>query len=145
MPTFSWKVPARGHAHHPSASRPFVNPELLGPGVDVFAEEQSNRDDSIPQHTIDEVEAALSEVSVWYEAHNSPEPVLFPIVNTPEGPAFQVYACSERWVAQGLLQGLLGAVFGQNATVASSPYSFCDKSGAYIPFAAITIAINSSI
>jgi hypothetical protein len=114
-----------------SPGPPLVNPELLGPDVDIFAEEAANRDDSIPQHTIDEIEAALGEAAVWYEQRGFPEPVLFPIVDTPAGPAFQVYACSERRVANALMQGFLGAIFGENHEVASSPYSFCTSSGAY--------------
>jgi len=55
--------------------------DLFGPSPDAIAE----------------IERALSEAAQWYEKNGFPPPLLEPLIDTENGPAYQVYVCSQEW------------------------------------------------
>jgi len=72
--------------------------ELLPAGTDIIAFENENREaeDMFPDATIADVQRAVNEAADWYRAQGFPEPSLNTVVNTPDGPAYQVYLC-KKW------------------------------------------------
>ena len=103
--------------------------ELLPDDTNVIAYENAHRteEDMLPPNVLQHVQRAVNEAAHWYRAQGFPEPKLNTVVNTPEGPAYQVYLCKQR---QSLLED---AAAWLNHP---SPFSRCDPadgSGQYLP------------
>ncbi|RLQ20508.1 hypothetical protein DWB85_17310 [Seongchinamella sediminis] len=47
-----------------------------------------------------DIERAFNEAAVWYQQRGFPPPLLEPIVDTDDGPAYRVYVCSYKWEQQ---------------------------------------------
>lgn len=104
--------------------------ELLDPNQDIVAYENAARDedDMVAAASLQDVERAFNEAADWYRAQGFPEPALKPVVQTPDGPAYQVYLCRPRTPS---LAEAAAAALGQ-----PSPFSRCSPdngSGFYIP------------
>ena len=89
---------------------PFVGTEWAGTWLDLEDE------DSRPSEaTISAIETAFSEAASWYKRNGFPAPRLLPLIETDEGPAYQVYLCSSSnqsgWETFWREQGYGGRVF----------------------------------
>jgi hypothetical protein len=81
--------------------------------------------------SIAKMQTALSEAADWYAAHHFPPPLLEPIVDTDQGPAYRVYACAEDAGQAAWEQFWTDAGFGDRP-VANLPWGQCEKTGAYL-------------
>ena len=68
-----------------------------GGAVDVVGYDWAEVEDWFPDFDREEVERAFNEAAAWYSKQGFPEPLLEPIVDTPHGPAYRVYVCTEAW------------------------------------------------
>lgn len=87
--------------------------ELVGFDRGEFEDRIGRPDDEV----IEEIERALTEAAGWYRRHGFPPPLIEPLVETKQGPAYQVYVCREEF-DQTLLPGL--------------PWGRCNRAGAYL-------------
>jgi len=82
------------------AGNPFIGDTMIGTdqiddlvGLDWF--EFEDRIGAPDKATIREIERALGEAAQWYKRKGFPPPLLEPIIDTDDGPAYQVYVCSK--------------------------------------------------
>lgn len=65
--------------------------------VEVVGYDWAEAEDWFPDFDRFEVEQAFEQAAAWYSAKGFPDPTLEPVVDTPHGPAYRVYVCSEAW------------------------------------------------
>lgn len=103
--------------------------ELLPEGADIVAYENEARgeEDRVAEVSVREVEQAFNEAAEWYRVQGFAEPALKTVVQTPEGPAYQVYLCKPREPS---------VVESVTSVLTPSPFNQCDPaagSGFYVP------------
>lgn len=98
--------------------------------VEVMGYDWAEAEDWFPGFDKGEVERAFNAAAAWYSSKGFPEPVLEPIVQTGNGPAYRVYVCTEAWwaslQASEFMQELQSLVTGPQAQI--SHWSSCGRS-----------------
>lgn len=97
--------------------------------VEVMGYDWAEAEDWFPGFDRGEVERAFNAAAAWYSKEGFPEPLLEPIVQTENGPAYRVYVCTEAWWASlqvsQFIQELQSLFTGPQAHV--SHWSSCGR------------------
>lgn len=89
------------------------NPYALDSGIDVDWLEMEDLIGGISDATRHDIERAMHEAAVWYQARGFPPPVIGDIVDTDDGRAYRIYVCSRDW-DQAAVDFVFGAGFVLN-------------------------------
>lgn len=100
--------------------------------VEAVGFDWAEMEDLFPGFNRQEVESAFNAAAVWYSSRGFPEPLLEPVVDTDNGPAYRIYVCSEQWAASGEMHKFaeqLKSLLGATRDIAN--WASCENWGAY--------------
>jgi hypothetical protein len=100
--------------------------------VDAIGVDWAEAEDYFPGFERAEVEKAFNAAAAWYSEKGFPEPLLEPIVETENGPAYRVYVCSEALKASKIFYNVVENVKGAAGFDRdASHWASCEHWGAY--------------
>ena len=96
------------------------NPFAENTNIDVDWFEFEEHVFGLDEDVRNDIERAFQEAAQWYQQRGFPPPVLEPMVNTEDGPAYRVYVCSRDWD-----QKAYAWIFGENHSFAGLEWHEC--------------------